>query len=203
MGQVSKPGAYELSSNMSFLDALALAGGPNDNAQPGKIVLARPSQNFQRVIDLGSSSRAAATPTTRYSRATSVCAQERTRVVRLRAATDQSAYAVGTVRSCALLMGAALPLRIQLRGVRLARGPACRHGARRADPQPRARYRARESDIWSRGYSFRRSCWHGSDSRLRPLEHGVYPGVLSWHRDFWNFRSVREVRRGVCGARRN
>jgi polysaccharide export outer membrane protein len=52
MGQVSKPGAYELSSNMSFLDALALAGGPNDNAQPGKIVLARPSQNLQRVIDL-------------------------------------------------------------------------------------------------------------------------------------------------------
>jgi polysaccharide export outer membrane protein len=53
MGQVTKPGAYELSSNMSFLDALALAGGPNDNAQPGKIVLARPSENFQQVIDLG------------------------------------------------------------------------------------------------------------------------------------------------------
>jgi polysaccharide export outer membrane protein len=52
MGQVSKPGAYELSTNMSFLDALALAGGPNDNAQPGKIVLARPRQNFQRTIDL-------------------------------------------------------------------------------------------------------------------------------------------------------
>jgi len=49
---VSKPGAYELSTNMSFLDALALAGGPNDNAQPGKIVLARPRQNFQRTIDL-------------------------------------------------------------------------------------------------------------------------------------------------------
>jgi polysaccharide biosynthesis/export protein len=29
-----------------------MAGGPNDNAQPGKIVLARPSQNLQRVIDL-------------------------------------------------------------------------------------------------------------------------------------------------------
>jgi polysaccharide export outer membrane protein len=52
MGQVSKPGAYELSSNMSFLDALAMAGGPNDNAQPGKIVLARPSQNLQQTIDL-------------------------------------------------------------------------------------------------------------------------------------------------------
>jgi polysaccharide biosynthesis/export protein len=52
MGQVSKPGAYELSANMSFLDALALAGGPNDNAQPGKIVLARPRQHLQQVIDL-------------------------------------------------------------------------------------------------------------------------------------------------------
>jgi polysaccharide biosynthesis/export protein len=52
MGQVTKPGAYELSANMSFLDALAMAGGPNDNAQPGKIVLARPSQNLQQVIDL-------------------------------------------------------------------------------------------------------------------------------------------------------
>ena len=52
MGQVSKPGAFEMSSNMSFLDALALAGGPNDDAQRGKIVLARPNQNFQQVIDL-------------------------------------------------------------------------------------------------------------------------------------------------------
>jgi polysaccharide export outer membrane protein len=52
MGQVSKPGAYELSSNMSFLDALAMAGGPNDNAQPAKIVLARPSRGLQQVIDL-------------------------------------------------------------------------------------------------------------------------------------------------------
>jgi polysaccharide biosynthesis/export protein len=52
MGQVNKPGAYPLTPDMSFLDALAQAGGPNDNAQPGKIVLARPRQNLQQVIDL-------------------------------------------------------------------------------------------------------------------------------------------------------
>lgn len=52
MGQVNKPGAYELTPDMSFLEALAQAGGPNDAAQPGKIVLARPRQNLQQVIDL-------------------------------------------------------------------------------------------------------------------------------------------------------
>jgi polysaccharide export outer membrane protein len=52
MGQVNKPGAFELTPGMSFLDALAQAGGPSDAAQPGKIVLARPRDNLQQVIDL-------------------------------------------------------------------------------------------------------------------------------------------------------
>jgi polysaccharide export outer membrane protein len=52
MGQVSKPGAYQFTPDMSFLDALAQAGGPSDNGQPEKIVLARPRQNLQQVIDL-------------------------------------------------------------------------------------------------------------------------------------------------------
>ena len=52
MGQVTKPGAYPLTANMSFMDALADAGGPTDAAQPSKIIFARPSQNLQRVIDL-------------------------------------------------------------------------------------------------------------------------------------------------------
>lgn len=52
MGQVNKPGAYDFTSDMSFLDALAQAGGPNDAAQPGKIILARPRQNLQKVVDL-------------------------------------------------------------------------------------------------------------------------------------------------------
>jgi polysaccharide biosynthesis/export protein len=54
MGQVNKPGAYQLTPNMSFLDALAQAGGPGDAAQPGKIVFARPRENLQQVIDLKS-----------------------------------------------------------------------------------------------------------------------------------------------------
>lgn len=52
MGQVNKPGAYQLTPNMSFLDALAQAGGPSDAGQPSKIVLARPRENLQQVIDL-------------------------------------------------------------------------------------------------------------------------------------------------------
>jgi polysaccharide export outer membrane protein len=50
MGQVKNPGPYPLTANMSFLEALARAGGPNDNAQQGKIVLAR--KNSEQVIDL-------------------------------------------------------------------------------------------------------------------------------------------------------
>jgi polysaccharide export outer membrane protein len=52
MGQVSKPGAYPLTPNMSFLDAIAQAGGPTDAGQPAKIVLARPHDHLQQVVDL-------------------------------------------------------------------------------------------------------------------------------------------------------
>lgn len=52
MGQVKNPGPYPLTANMSFLEALTRAGGPNDNAQQGKIVLARPSKNTEEVVDL-------------------------------------------------------------------------------------------------------------------------------------------------------
>jgi polysaccharide biosynthesis/export protein len=51
MGQVKNPGAYPLTPNMSFLSALAQAGGVNDNGQQKEIVLARPSENAQRVIN--------------------------------------------------------------------------------------------------------------------------------------------------------
>jgi len=52
MGQVKNPGPYPLTANMSFLEALTRAGGPNDSAQQGKIVLARPSKNTEQVVDL-------------------------------------------------------------------------------------------------------------------------------------------------------
>jgi polysaccharide export outer membrane protein len=52
MGQVNKPGAYQLTPDMSFLEALAEAGGPSDGAQPSQIVLARPRENLQQVINL-------------------------------------------------------------------------------------------------------------------------------------------------------
>ncbi len=52
MGQVNKPGAYPLTPNMSFLDALAQAGGPSDAGKPSEIVLARPRKNLQQVVNL-------------------------------------------------------------------------------------------------------------------------------------------------------
>jgi polysaccharide export outer membrane protein len=52
MGQVAKPGAYPVSPNMSLIQALAEAGGPTDNATPGKVELARPSHRMQQMVDL-------------------------------------------------------------------------------------------------------------------------------------------------------
>lgn len=52
MGEVTKPGAYRLTPDMSFMDALAQAGGPTDNAAKNRIVLARPSIGVQKTVDL-------------------------------------------------------------------------------------------------------------------------------------------------------
>jgi polysaccharide export outer membrane protein len=51
MGQVKTPGAYPIGANTSVLSALAQAGGVDDNGQPSQIVLARPSQHVQRIIN--------------------------------------------------------------------------------------------------------------------------------------------------------
>jgi polysaccharide export outer membrane protein len=51
MGQVTKPGAYQLTPDMSFMDALAEAGGPSDAGKPSQIVFARPRDNVQQIID--------------------------------------------------------------------------------------------------------------------------------------------------------
>jgi polysaccharide biosynthesis/export protein len=52
MGEVKNPGAYPLTANMSFLEALTRAGGSIDSAQVHKVVLDRPGKNLQEVIDL-------------------------------------------------------------------------------------------------------------------------------------------------------
>lgn len=52
MGEVKNPGAYPLTANMSFLEALTRAGGTMESAQTGKVVLERPDKNLQEVIDL-------------------------------------------------------------------------------------------------------------------------------------------------------
>ena len=54
MGSVPKPGSYRLTPRMTILDALAQAGGPNQDAAPETIGLYRAGANRVEVIDLGS-----------------------------------------------------------------------------------------------------------------------------------------------------
>lgn len=50
MGAVAKPGAYRLTPGMSYLDALAQAGGPNEDADAGEISLYRPGRDAVQKI---------------------------------------------------------------------------------------------------------------------------------------------------------
>ena len=52
LGFVNRPGAYRLTPDMTFMDALAQAGGPTEEGARWKITLARPSSNAQMTIDL-------------------------------------------------------------------------------------------------------------------------------------------------------
>lgn len=58
MGEVSKPGAYRLTPDMSFMDALAQAGGPTPNGAKDRILLARPAIGIQKTVDLNEYVRA-------------------------------------------------------------------------------------------------------------------------------------------------
>jgi polysaccharide biosynthesis/export protein len=52
LGAVHRPGAYRLTPDMSVMDALATAGGPNDDAQPREIGLYRPARQAVERIAL-------------------------------------------------------------------------------------------------------------------------------------------------------
>jgi polysaccharide export outer membrane protein len=54
MGAVEKPGAYRLTPDMSLMDALAQAGGPNQDANEGEIALYRPGQEATEKLSLAS-----------------------------------------------------------------------------------------------------------------------------------------------------
>ncbi len=51
MGSVQAPGMYAITPNMTVLDALGRAGGPTQNAAPGRIWLVRPSEQMKQLID--------------------------------------------------------------------------------------------------------------------------------------------------------
>jgi polysaccharide export outer membrane protein len=54
MGAVQKPGVYRLDSNMSIMDALTQAGGPNEDANEDEISLYRPSKKSTQRLPLKS-----------------------------------------------------------------------------------------------------------------------------------------------------
>jgi polysaccharide export outer membrane protein len=50
LGQVLRPGPFRYTRGMTFMDALALAGGATRDAQPSQMILVRPSQNLRMVL---------------------------------------------------------------------------------------------------------------------------------------------------------
>lgn len=52
LGSVVRPGAYRLTPDMSLLDALATAGGPNEDAKPEQIALYRSARKEMETIPL-------------------------------------------------------------------------------------------------------------------------------------------------------
>lgn len=51
LGEVNQPGALRLTPDMTFLDALALAGGPSRDSAQSKIQLVRPGTGLNQEID--------------------------------------------------------------------------------------------------------------------------------------------------------
>jgi len=52
LGAVHRPGAYRLTPDMSVMDALATAGGPNEDGQPNEIGVYRPARQAVERISL-------------------------------------------------------------------------------------------------------------------------------------------------------
>jgi polysaccharide export outer membrane protein len=52
LGEVKNPGAYRLTPDMAFMDAIAQAGGPSQDAASDKIHIVRPSKNISQEISL-------------------------------------------------------------------------------------------------------------------------------------------------------
>jgi polysaccharide export outer membrane protein len=52
LGEVRTPGAFRLTPNMTFMDALALAGGPTKDGAATKLQLVRPNRGITKLINL-------------------------------------------------------------------------------------------------------------------------------------------------------
>jgi polysaccharide export outer membrane protein len=58
MGEVRRPGAIRMTPDMTFLNALAQAGGPTEDAKTGKIRIVRPAAGIEKEFDLAKFYRA-------------------------------------------------------------------------------------------------------------------------------------------------
>lgn len=52
LGQVHSPGAFHLTPDMSFMDAISMAGGPTNDADYDAVALVRPQAGMETQIDL-------------------------------------------------------------------------------------------------------------------------------------------------------
>lgn len=52
LGQVHSPGAFHLTPDMSFMDAISMAGGPTNDADYDSVALVRPQAGMETEIDL-------------------------------------------------------------------------------------------------------------------------------------------------------
>jgi polysaccharide biosynthesis/export protein len=62
MGEVRRPGAIRMTPDMTFLNALAQAGGPTEDARTGKVRVVRPSVGIEREFNLADFYRGGTNP---------------------------------------------------------------------------------------------------------------------------------------------
>ena len=62
LGEVQRPGAVRLTPDMTFLDALAQAGGPTRDATTARMRLVRPSAGIERDMALADFVKSGASP---------------------------------------------------------------------------------------------------------------------------------------------
>ena len=191
MGEVNKPGAYRLTPDMSFMDALAQAGGPTDNGAKNRVLLARPSIGIQKTIDFNEYLKARGEHNYMLEEGDIVYMPQST-MAKIGYFLQQFNPITQT-----LLFGAAIFKReTNNRSPKDTPPPCAKHS--RATSESTLR---RALAIWCRLHpAFRgRRYRHGG---LRIVGHSIYPGVVCRNVDVGSLERLRQVYRPVHGAGR-